>query len=110
MLPSKLQTKSIMKYYLILAAAAVIVACQPKQQETTTETKAPTLTKIWETDTVLTTCESVIYDATNNVLYVANINGDPSGKDGNGFISAVSLEGKVSNVKWATGMDAPKGM
>jgi len=97
-----------MKYLLPLVVVA-LVACQPKKE--TPETKSvPALTKVWETDTVLTTCESVIYDATNNILYVANINGDPSGKDGNGFISTLGLDGKVVNAKWATGMDAPKGM
>lgn len=97
-----------MRYFLFLAIAASVVACKPKPE--TAKSKSPTLTKKWETDTVLTTCESVIYDATNNILYVANINGDPSGKDGNGFISTLGLDGKVANEKWATGMDAPKGM
>lgn len=98
-----------MKYFLsILSLAVVWVACQPS---TKTETPAtPKLTLKWESDTLLTTCESVIYDPSNDVLYVANINGDPSGKDGNGFIAKVSLDGKVTSAQWVTGMDAPKGM
>jgi hypothetical protein len=98
-----------MKYLLPLAVVVAFAACQPKKE--TVETKAtPSLTKKWETDTLLTTCESVIYDANNNILYVANINGDPSGKDGNGFISSLGLDGKVVNARWVAGMDAPKGM
>ena len=107
--------------FLILFAVVVAgVACSGKKEEASTETKkdsvaAPppppvTLTKRWETDTLLTTCESVIYDEKNDVLYVANINGAPDGKDKNGFISKVSLDGKITEAKWAKGMDAPKGM
>jgi DNA-binding beta-propeller fold protein YncE len=100
-----------------LALAILILACQTsKQPEDTssvdsTEFATPVkLTMKWETDTVLTTCESVIYDKANDVLYVANINGDPSVKDGNGFLSKVTLDGKVSEPSWVKGIDAPKGM
>ena len=68
------------------------------------------LTKIWETDTTLTTCESVIYDAKRDAIYVACINGAPDKKDGNGFITKINASGKVETLKWATGLDAPKGM
>lgn len=93
--------------------AAVCAACSGNKQsvESHTEKETPvTLSLAWETDTVLTTCESVIYDPARNILYVSNINGMPDGKDGNGFISRVSLEGTVTEGRWATGMDAPKGM
>ncbi|CAN5118468.1 ATP/GTP-binding protein [soil metagenome] len=96
--------------FLPILLAVVIFACQTTKQESNVTTGAPTLTLKWKSDTLLTTCESVIYDDTNSVLYVANINGDPSGKDGNGFISKVDLDGKITNLKWVTGMDAPKGM
>lgn len=69
-----------------------------------------TLTKKWETEPVLTTSESVIYDEQNDVLYVANINGTPDAKDGNGFISKLSVDGKVVEAQWVKGIDAPKGM
>jgi sugar lactone lactonase YvrE len=104
----------------ILALACVVFAwsCQTSKQtedvsavDTTTIAKpSVTLTKKWETDSVLTTAESVIYDKTNDVLYVSNINGDPTGKDGNGFISKVALDGKITELNWVKGMDAPKGL
>lgn len=72
-------------------------------------TKA-SLTKKWETKAVLNVPESVLYDPSKKVLYVSNINGQPGGKDGNGFISKISVEGKVENVEWVKGLDAPKGM
>ncbi|MBW3545474.1 MAG: ATP-binding protein [Bacteroidetes bacterium] len=44
------------------------------------------------------------------MLYVSNIVGDPSAKDGKGYISKLSLEGEIVNKEWATGLHAPKGM
>ena len=100
----------IMKSILMaLTLLTVVMACQPSKKESG-EATAPKLTQKWETDTLLTTCESVLYDKQNNILYVANINGTPEGKDGNGFISKVTLDGKIENLKWATDMDAPKGL
>jgi hypothetical protein len=43
-------------------------------------------------------------------VYVSNIAGAPDAKDGNGFISKVSLEGEVIEREWVTGLNAPKGM
>lgn len=68
------------------------------------------LVKKWETPALLNTPESVLYDAGNEVIYVANIGGQPTAKDGNGFISRLSTSGKIIDHKWITGLDAPKGM
>lgn len=68
-----------------------------------------TLTKIWTTAEGLKTPESALFDATSNVIYVANIDGDASTKDGNGFISILDINGKIKNLKWVTGLNAPKG-
>ena len=43
-------------------------------------------------------------------IYVSNVNGDPTGKDGNGFISKISMDGKDVNKEWAKGLNAPKGL
>ncbi|MCK4312489.1 MAG: SMP-30/gluconolactonase/LRE family protein [Candidatus Cloacimonetes bacterium] len=67
------------------------------------------LEKQWETDKILKTPESVIYDQENDILYVSNINGKPSQKNGKGFISKVGLGGKIIELKWITGLNAPKG-
>ncbi len=68
------------------------------------------LEKIWVTQPALLTPESVLYDAQRNMIYVSNINGKPSEKDGNGFISLINSEGKVVEKKWVAGLDAPKGL
>lgn len=70
----------------------------------------PKLVKLWETDTVMTTCESVLYDGAGNRLFVSNINGKPLDKNGEGFISILNLDGSIKNLKWTTGLNAPKGM
>lgn len=64
---------------------------------------------LWET-TGFSNPESVIYDDKANVLYVSNVNGSAVEKDGNGFISKVSLEGEILELNWITGLNAPKGL
>jgi sugar lactone lactonase YvrE len=42
---------------------------------------------------------------------VSCINGTPADKkDGDGFIAKLGLDGKIITLKWATGLNAPKGM
>lgn len=62
------------------------------------------------------TPESVLHDPGADVYLVSNINGGPLDKDGNGFISRLSPEGEVLELKWIDGeaegvtLHAPKGM
>lgn len=66
--------------------------------------------KLWET-TGLKTLESALPEPAGGFAYVSNIDGNPTEKDGNGFVSKVSLkDGKIIKLKWATGLDAPKGL
>ena len=71
---------------------------------------AQTLEKVWETSTEMKTPESVLYDADRDVIYVANINENPSEKDGNGFITVLNPDGSVKVFKWIENLSAPKGM
>lgn len=68
------------------------------------------LTLIWETDAVFDVPESVLCDAINHRLFVSNINGSPTEKNGKGYISLLSEEGKIIKQHWVDGLDAPKGM
>ncbi len=72
--------------------------------------KAQKLIKVWTTSDGLLTPESVLYDEDRDVIYVANINGDPTEKDGNGFISVLSPNGQIRNLQWVKKLNAPKGM
>ncbi|GHA31209.1 ATP-binding protein [Salinimicrobium marinum] len=51
--------------------------------------------------------ESVVFDEQNNVLYVSNMADD---KDGDGFISKITPEGEILDLKWITGLNDPKGL
>jgi len=68
------------------------------------------LTKLWETDTLLRTPESVLVDSKGKRLFISNIDGAPAEKDGKGFISIFSLDGKPIKLDWVKGLNAPKGM
>src|SRR5467141_5238421 len=62
------------------------------------------------------TPESVLHDSTQDIYFVSNINGSPTAKDNNGFISRVRPDGAVENLKFIEGghngvtLHAPKGM
>jgi hypothetical protein len=67
-----------------------------------------TLEKLWETDSLLATPESVLYDAESEILFVSNI-GDFQ-KEGSGSVSKVGLDGEITHNHWITGLTATKGM
>ncbi len=71
---------------------------------------AVSVTQTWTTDTLLRTPESVLFDQTRNIIYVSNINGVPTDKDKNGFISKLTVDGKIETLEWVKGLDAPKGL
>jgi sugar lactone lactonase YvrE len=62
------------------------------------------------------TPESVLHDSTQDIYFVSNINGSPTAKDNNGFISRVRPDGAVENLKFIAGgragvtLNAPKGL
>ncbi len=54
--------------------------------------------------------ESALPDTSTGVIYVSNVAGKPDDKDGVGFISKLSIDGKLLADKWVTGLNAPKGL
>ena len=96
----------------------ILLACNTGQKsETTSDSTADTaaekqyvLTQVWYTDTVMTTCESVLFDGQRNTLFVSCINGTPSDKNGSGFIARLNPDGTVQTREWVPGLNAPKGM
>lgn len=74
-----------------------------------TVTHATEPEKIWET-MGFDAPESALYDTGHNVFYVSNINGSPLELNGKGYISRLSPTGKIIDLKWVTGLDAPKGL
>ncbi|HBL77316.1 MAG: hypothetical protein A2W90_21905 [Bacteroidetes bacterium GWF2_42_66] len=68
------------------------------------------LVKVWETEAVFQIPESVLYNPDSGDIFVSNIQGPSAEKDGEGFISILGTDGKVKNLKWVAGLNAPKGM
>jgi len=73
-------------------------------------TTAQSLKTIWVSQKVFKVPESVFYNAATHQIYVSNINGSSSAKDGNGFISMLDKQGKIIQLQWIKGLNAPKGM
>src|SRR3989449_7596573 len=76
---------------------------------------APGATKLAVVEGFLTP-ESVLHDPVQDIYFVSNINGGPTTKDNNGFISRVRPDGAVENLKFIEGgragvtLHAPKGL
>ncbi len=68
------------------------------------------LSLIWETEAVFDVPESVLYDASGQQLFVSNINGAPTEKNGKGYLSRLTTHGEILNQHWVKGLNAPKGM
>jgi hypothetical protein len=54
--------------------------------------------------------ESAAPDTSKGVIYVSNVNGQPTAADGNGYIAKLSADGKILDKHWVTGLNAPKGL
>ena len=102
----------------IVALFTVIAACakeRPAADTTSTAAAPTTATKVGET-AGFNVPESVRYDAELDVYFVSNINGNPSQKDGNGYIARVHADSigamtkLVEGGKGGVNLNAPKGM
>lgn len=111
------------KYFLmLLGGAALFTACEGQKDADKNWTSGGepydeivaqpqvSLEQVWATDSVMEVPESVLYYPEEEVLFVSNIVGESKEEDGEGYISRISLDGEILEQKWATGLDAPKGM
>lgn len=102
------------KILFILVPALLIISCNsPKpagSQSASSAEPVYALTELWKTDTIMKTCESVLYDEQRKALYVSCINGAPADKNGKGYIAMLDLSGNVKALEWVSGLNAPKGM
>lgn len=89
-----------MKYILI--TASLMAAFSVNAQHS--------LSKLWQTDSVLPIPESVKLDPVSQILYVSLIDGDGSKKDGKGGVAKLGTGGTIINESWITGLNAPKGI
>jgi sugar lactone lactonase YvrE len=107
------------RWIVVIAATVVATGCAKDQKPAAADSAkaAPAAAaKLGETSG-LQTPESVRYDPELDVYYVSNINGNPSRKDGNGFIALVRADSTglpikmlVEGGKNGAKLDAPKGL
>ena len=74
------------------------------------QAEGPTLQPLWSLMGDFAAPESAYYHAGSNAVFVSSINGQILEKDGNGYISRLSPDGKMVNAKWVTGLHGPKGL
>ena len=105
-------------FVFLTIALALLSSCKQKAEkpaaleqpeEVVTKKLEPKFEMLWQTDSVFKTPESCVFDAVRNQIYVSNVNMNPRKKDNNGFISSIGQDSKL-NLKWVTGLNAPKGM
>ena len=97
-----------MKYFIL--SAVLIFAAFSFKNKTQKAYSPMKLVKLWESDTLFTTAESVLFDKKSKVIYVSNIEGQPWEEDGKGSIGKLSLDGKVINARRVTGLNEFKGL
>jgi hypothetical protein len=108
-MPTRLDT-------LLVALAFAALGCQAKAPSPQTKAAASPAAPVRVSGVGFATPESVLHDAAADVYLVSNINGSPLEKDDNGFVSRVSPDGAVLDLKWIDGaregvtLNAPKGM
>ncbi|GAA3616730.1 hypothetical protein Q4Q39_00890 [Flavivirga amylovorans] len=106
--------KQVLGIFLVILLLGV--SCKQKKETLPNKAvkenlkKTPTLSLVWETDTLLTTSESTLYSKALKTIFVANVNQSPWEKDNNGFISTIDTKGNIIELKWIEGLSGPKGM
>ncbi|MGW8266786.1 MAG: SMP-30/gluconolactonase/LRE family protein [Longimicrobiales bacterium] len=67
--------------------------------------------EVWATPDVFLTSESVLKDPHRDFLYVTSFdNGYAQKPEPSGYISRVSMEGEILELRWVDGLHAPTGM
>lgn len=89
---------------MLLAGTAVFAQAPAPQAD------SPTLQPLWNLTGDFSAPESAYYDAGSNAVFVSSINGQILEKDGNGYISRLTPDGKMVSAKWVTTLNGPKGL
>ena len=72
------------------------------------------IAKVWETEAVFQTPESVLYDPKQDVLFVSSFdnkfNKEAKPEEYTGFISKIKVNGEIEELKWSSPLHGPCGM
>lgn len=110
--------------WVLLGAAAILGACGGTRDSSEAASAADTAAAVESGPSAavaltvegLQTPESARFDPELGVYFVSNINGSPMAKDGNGFISRLTRDGKIDSLKFIAGgrdgatLNGPKGL
>lgn len=107
-----------MKHPLLLVPMVplALAACASRETPKPDQATADHHPALVSTTEGLSTPESVLWDAGQQVWFVSNINGSPVAKDGNGFLSRLDRDGKVDSLHFVQSgkngvvLNGPKGM
>jgi hypothetical protein len=87
-------------------AVSIVAGSRPAAQAPV----APVLPPLWNLAGDFAAPESAYYHAPSQAVFVSSINGQILERDGNGYISRLTPDGKMVSAKWVTGLNAPKGI
>lgn len=65
---------------------------------------------LWTVSSDFSSPESAYYHAASKSIFVSNISGGILEKNGQGYISRLAADGTVVDMRWVTGLNAPKGL
>jgi sugar lactone lactonase YvrE len=98
-----------MKRYLIFSIALINMILLSSCND-----KSIVLTKLWDTDSIMLSPESIVYDNVRNVLYVSNVNITPGANSDDTifaeYITKLDLDGNIINLKWIENINRPAGI
>jgi sugar lactone lactonase YvrE len=97
-----------MSRLVVLASVVLSLSCAAISGSAENRAAPPL---VWEVSQGIRAPESAYWDQTSGFLFVSNIGGGGGGrKDGDGYISKLTLDGQVVQSKWVAGLNAPKGL
>lgn len=95
---------------LLAGLAALALSIAVATQAARAAAQGPSLTPLWSLSGDFAAPESAYYHAGSSAVFVSSIDGQILDRDGNGYISRLTPDGKVTHPKWVTGLNAPKGL
>ena len=99
-------SRSAFALFVALGLAATLTAQAPPAPQSAAAGPKP----LWTVSSGLASPESAYYHPQSGSVFVSSINGGVLDKDGNGYLTRIANGGKVIGEKWATGLNAPKGI
>ncbi len=83
-----------------LLGATMVITLEPA--------KSAELKVLWSLKNVFEMPESAAFDFERQAIYISNVN--DYARDGNGYISRISVDGSDVELNWVTGLNSPTGL